>query len=114
MAVYACWTIVLVAYPTWHEIARSGRDRKSTVLASGSQPLLSVILWDILVAVVAIVLLEWTVRDIRPMPGPHPRGSAPSTPIPRKMPGLSRRPRRRPEAGANLSTPPAATGTSPA
>jgi hypothetical protein len=74
----------------------------------------SVILWDILVAVVAIVLLEWTVRIFDRRLGRMPERGAPQGAHPAENAWSITRCRSAPEAGANTFPRPAATRTSPA
>jgi hypothetical protein len=75
----------------------------------------SVILWDILVAVVAIALLEWTVRSFDRCLGRMPVRTAPWGAHPAKHARAVTPPNATREAGANtFSRPPAATCTAPA
>jgi hypothetical protein len=75
----------------------------------------SVILWDILVAVVAIVFLEWTVRTFDRRMGRKPERGAPWWAHPAVVARSIEPSRSAPEAGAStFSRPPAATCTSPA
>jgi ABC-type transport system involved in multi-copper enzyme maturation permease subunit len=75
----------------------------------------SVILWDILVAVVAIVLLEWTVRTFDRCLGRMPERSVPQGAHPAENARSITLSRSAPEAGASaFRRRPASTRTSPA